>query len=716
MAARWKIEISHYQQFDNDMVTPGIYTPSPYGGYFLDTNSGAGLVDPLSNYANYWLEVNPDEIDGLETFDLSYALKSEGQMSNQDGTNYVFALADSITIKGTPLNGSAAYNFIKFWLIDDAMAPGNSIAVKLTNIECGLVITSLNINVNQIHFDNVSCRIDCDIKEINPAVSCFERTLIDDNHQGWFWEFTTKNHPRFKYCNKVSPFLIILLLSIFNSIMWPMIVLELFINQLINTINNLLGTNIGPFTPLSNVIGEVFEKLFGCKYEHPAPLIRDYFQNVCDKCGLTYNSTEDLFNSPTLSYALNDGEDPVYGTNNPYYNTVMFYPHANRKGMKTGQNDKRWQQQYTPGFTGYSLSEELKRVMNAEWRIYQNEFCLYKKGFGNYINAYATVFDFTSSPDKDLLLNQTFEFEWDEVPRYAYMKAAWAEADAYDTNQANTNERWNSYVDFNRNKNPNFKGEKQNQSQYFAATQFRFDNTERDYLVDGIVSMYGGVNGQAPLGIQQQINAVINQTPKHAILLESMQVEKARLIIWDPSLSGNDDFTNSNSYSSFYTVTGWGVDPTPFTTGFVPLPDAGGYAYPTPDPYYNGPVGAYAASSYTYNHLPQYGTQYWSQYYIYSFPLHFDEMFKYSLYDNLYKQDDPQFIPAMRVVTRCEIKACCDVFDRLGINGSGNIRLNCKVLVPKDEFGGTYDMWIYNIKYSAETNTIELILHTNKYN
>ncbi len=714
---RFKIEISHYQQFDNDMVTPGVYASAVGGGYFLDTNGGIGIVDPLSNYANYWLEIMPDEVYGVEKITFDYRLKSQADMSNPDGTNYIFNVTDGIKVFGTQLNGSAAYNFIKAWLIDDVTAPNNSIAVKITHLDCeNIVITNLNINVNQIKWNSVQCVIDCDMKEVQPYVSCFERTLIDDNHQLWFYEDTIKDHPRFKYCNKVSPFLILMLVSIFNSIMWPMLILEAFINSLIATINGILGTNIDPFTPLSNVIGDVFNNLFGCKYEHVAPLVRDYFQNVCDKCLLTYNSSEDLFNSANLSYPLNDGNDPVYAGTNPYYNTVMFYPHANRKGMKTGKNDKRWQQEYTPGFTGFSFAEELKRIFNAEWRVFNNEFCFYKKGEGNYINAYANVFDFSQAPDSDLLINTFFEFEWDEVQRSAYMRGIYAESDMYDTNQANVNERWNSIVDFNKNKNPNFKGEKDNISDYFAATQFRFDNTERDYLLDGIIGVWGNINGNAPAGIQAQIDAIINSTPIHAILLESMQVEKPRLIIWDPALSGNDDYTNSNSYSAFYTIVNFGVDPSTFNTGYIPAPDAGGYVYPAPDPYYNAPIPPFPYASYSREHLPQYDTQYWSEYYVYSFPLHFDEKFLYNMYDNFYKQDDPQFVPPMRVKTTARLKACCDVFDRLGINGSGNILLNCKVIVPYDQQGNTYEMWIYGIKYEGDTNTIVLDLHTNKYN
>lgn len=721
MANRWKIEISHYQQFDNDMTTPGIYAVSPYGGFFMDTNNGAGITDPLSNYANYWLEVNPDEVNGLDIIQITYKLKSDNELSNPDGTNYVFALVDSVAFFSKADNAGTAYNFIKDWLIDDPTAPNNSIAVKLTHLECeSIVLTDINIGLNQIKWDSDTCLIECDMKEIQPNVSCFERTLIDDNHQGWFWEETTKNHPRFKYCNKVTPYLILLLMSIFNSIMWPFLLLEAMINSMIAAINialNLLGANpIAPFTPVSDLVGDLLKNIVGCNYEHPAPLVRDYFKNVCDKCGLTYNSSEDIFNSTTLSYALNDGLDPVYGTDNPYYNTVMFYPLANRKGMKTGKNDKRWQMQYSPGFTGFSYAEELKKIFNSEWRIYQNEFCFYKKGQGNYINAYALVFDFTTGPDAALLLNNGFVFEWDLVQRSAYMRGVYAEADAFDTNQANTNERWNSIVDFNKNKNPNFKGEKYNISEYFAATQFRFDNTERDYILDGLIGVWGAINGAAPAGIQAQIDAVLGTTPIHAILLESMQVEKPRLMIWDPALSGDDDYPNSNSYSAYYTITNFGVDPTTFNTGYIPDPDAGGYTYPAPDPYYNAPIGIYPYASYSREHLPQYDTQYWDEYYVYSFPLHFDEKFKYNLYENFYKEDDPQYIPLMRITTKCEIKACCAVFQSLGINGSGNIKLNCKVRVPADQDGNYYDMWIYEIKYSAETNSIELTLHTNKYN
>lgn len=711
------MEISHYQQFADDMVTPGVYAAFAGGGFFIDTNAGAGIIDPLSEYNNYWLEVGSNEIIGLEALDLSYKLKSETDLSNFDGSNYDFALSTGLTVFADVTNAKTAYNFIKAWLIDNVTAPNNSIAVKLTKLDCpNIVITNLNINLNQIRWDNKRCAIEIDMKEIQPRVSCFERTLIHDNFQGWFNQDTTFNHPRFKYCNKVSSYLILIMMSILNSALFPFFALEIMVNTIIDAINNITGGNIGYWTPFSGFLADMIYKIVGCKWEHTAPLIRTYFQNVCDKCGITYNSTSDVFNSPVLSYALNDGSDPSYGGNNPYYNTVMFYPRGEIKGMKTGDSQRRWRDAYQSFYTGFILAEELKKVFNAEWRIFNNEFCFYKKGEGGYINLNALVFDFTQSPDADLLINNVFEYEWDEQPRYAYMRGVWAENDALDSNNADVVNSWNSIVDFNLAKNPNFKGEKNNISDFFATTQYRFDNTDRDYVLDGIVGTFGSIYTNLPAAIQIQVDVVLAEVPEHAILLQGKNVEKARLMIWDPALSGNDDYVNSNSYSAFIQVTNFGVDPSTFENGYTPLPDAGGYVNPVPDPYYNHPIGIYAAQSYTYNHLPNYGENYYPKYYIYSLPIHFDEMFKYTLYNNFFKLDDPQFSPPMRIKTTCEIKACCDTFDRLGINGSGLIQLNCKVRVPANNTAGYYDVIIYEIKYSAETETIKLSLRTNKYN
>ena len=91
-----------------------------------------------------------------------------------------------------------------------------------------------------------------------------------------------------------------------------------------------------------------------CNKGHIAPFVRDFIKNVCDKCGLTFQST-----------ILNDATSA-------YYNLVLFSPTGDNGDFNAADNRKDYWAKSVPTYNLVKLLNELGRVFNSKWWIANN--------------------------------------------------------------------------------------------------------------------------------------------------------------------------------------------------------------------------------------------------------------------------------------------------------------------------------------------------------
>lgn len=216
------------------------------------------------------------------------------------------------------------------------------------------------------------CEGDCEIK-VNPISRdttteqrrCFRDTLIYNTSL-----IKNKRHIHVPYCMEVRPnfihdVLIILaaLCAMFiNALLIAIQIIAIFIVIQVAVITLLamaisLGRVKSKFKYLEDVVNllpnmkkSLRKFIYPCYHKHPSPLVRDYIQGLCDKCGITtFQST--ILNSPS----------------SPYYNMVMLTAEM-KKGTEGNVPKGLWSGN-EPIKTGEQLLKDLVEVFNAEYDI-----------------------------------------------------------------------------------------------------------------------------------------------------------------------------------------------------------------------------------------------------------------------------------------------------------------------------------------------------------
>lgn len=204
--------------------------------------------------------------------------------------------------------------------------------------------------------------------EDSKAMDCIKSTLVYDDHNG----FQSQVHPRMVYCDEIRPewlHHVVLSLGVFAMLVLDVLTpvalvvasLVYTVNQIINAINDLIPGD-GPignidfdgqagtdtFQEWLNMRSRIQDVLIGCGRVHPSPLVREYITNVCDKCGLQFEST--ILNNPSSEY----------------YNTVWW-----SAPVEKGTRDDGTTYIYAnrPIETGYSMLRKLRPVFSGAARI-----------------------------------------------------------------------------------------------------------------------------------------------------------------------------------------------------------------------------------------------------------------------------------------------------------------------------------------------------------
>lgn len=668
------------------------------------------------NYGNY--------IDVTNDAGNLYKLKLTWS-AERDNSGFVTpgALQQKKSASGAISFEGDAYKYLKQWLIDDVSAPLNCVDVKIEHEGCGEYLDYTIKSTDLRWCENSICSFDVTLKQKDEALNCIKSTLIADNWQHWFEEGSgiARKHPRFSYCNEQRPngmmvmlwwnmailgmvtsLLLVSLLPVIWIIMGIIWVIVKIVNGIISFINalgaKLKFIDFDPTFPTMEDVLEIFQQMFiesaGCGREHPAPLIRDYIQNVCDKCGVKVDAvTAPIFFAQQITIETSDRG--VITADNPHYNACYMTAMVKRGIRRTeslnlfaphGINTTDY---YIPDnmplHTLDSFLDEVKTIYNAEWRIksvvqngVQVPYLFFQRKDYYLQSAGGYVFDFAANSTDRLKLLQGICFEWNERKTPAFCTGVY-DADAADTCGNEARSFMDGIVSFGSvDENPTFEG-KMDKKTVYGATRFRLDGITMDYVYDAMqVVVNGSFLTPFLAGIFFDFVAKkIEEYGDYALLLKDETCTLPKILIWDgerydnaravkkysgyPVLnysmpSVNPSYNNTNwhvRHPQHTKVRGQGLTIPPFYPGYYTVTDFfGAREVKRPAMLVN-------------------------------YPMYFEPGYYDTLWDWFHWIDDPRLKPVLNQNWTAKIDLCCDDLKGLEVfNDASTIMLGEKVKLP----------------------------------
>lgn len=694
-----------------------------YGAKIIYTGATPATVSVVAGDVpqKEWIDFTNDVDDATKIrLGWSNLRDATGAVNNGAGTTGEFVKR---TTSGSIKLNSAAYEFIKEWCIDHVAAPFNAVEVRLL-MECGN-FERYKISADQIRWceGEFICEFDVTLSQVDPAIQCIQKTVIDDNHLGWFQPQPKdgKKHPRFSYCNEARPNTLIVVVWYLAGILMPMLAILfpmyaaiLIIINVINIIIGVIGTiasllstggvddvewNTIPEYKLSDFMNNLellLAESAGCGREHPAPLIRDYLTNVCTKCGLTIDAvTAPFFFSPTWNVDLitSTGAN-LRGQKNPYFNACYFFAPVTkgvRRFKKLNLFGPTAPQDTTTfyltgnrvGLAGNDFLDQLKGIWNAEWRIKNGKLYFWRK---DWFFDGAVLYDFSQGAEDRKKILEGVCFDWNEIKMPAFTEGLWSKDGvdvAGDMSLAQMNGLGGKgLIQHGKTENnPLFNG-KQNKMVEFGGTRFRFDGSDGDYLYDAMQTVLG--MGFAVLWLPAMIRKVddwLGQYANYAMLLSGETAALPKIIIWD-----------GESYLGAKTVLDTVPTLTPLTTT-EKVPPINPKYNDALTPWYDMhvpqssvlskvatpggvPLGVYKTQTF-YGALVSQNTARLA-----NFPMYFEPNFQGTLWDLFHYIDDPKVNPKLNLNFEVKIEMCCEDVERLKLLGDGSeAELGAKVIL-----------------------------------
>ncbi|MEZ5017001.1 MAG: hypothetical protein R2800_08100 [Flavipsychrobacter sp.] len=522
--------------------------------------------DPFPNdrkFPNYgdWEDVTNDVSD---LFKLKLTWTSERDSS---GVVAPGASQSKKSASGTLTFEGEAYRLLKQWLVDDVSAPLNSIAVKLWHVGCGNYLEYVIKSADVTWCEDAVCTFDVTLKQQEEQFNCIKRTLINDNHKGWFQKQPddNKKHPRFSYCNEQRPngtlvmvwwmagVIMVPTLLFMMPLMLAMNIVFGIINTIIGiiqTIRKLFGGRVDKvdwetipyfnFKKMREAMGAYFVESAGCGREHPAPLIRDYIENVCLKCGVTVNAeTAPIFFDKQMTIETSS-RGKVKLDYNPHYNACYLFAQT-EKGIRRYKslnalrgipnNTDYFLYDNSPLITLDMFLDELKTIYNADWRLKDGKLYFQRK---DWFEKDEYIYDFSKGSSDRFKLLEGICYEWNELKYPAYTKGLYSE-DAADRSGANAGRYTNDYVEHgNADDNPNFEGVRDKTAQ-FGAAKFRLDGADEDYLYDAFqVVVNGSFLTPFFAGLMfDYVGDFIKEYADYGLLLSDDNTTLPKILLWD---------------------------------------------------------------------------------------------------------------------------------------------------------------------------------------
>lgn len=762
--------------YGNDVYYAG---PNPYS-----------LSVVMGSIDNPWIDLT-DYIGGLQNLELDWAAEDLDPSSPALGR---FTPIKGVT--GTLQFEREAYYFLKSHLIDDVAGALNQVEVRITDTSCGNY-TGYVIKSTQLEWCeyNALCVYDLNLKQIEDYTNCLERTVISDNWQGWFQSepLHGKKHPRFGYCIEKRPTWTLVLLWVLSSLLaytvsllytalFPLVLavwairviiygIAVALNFVIGVVNtiidfiNTLGAGIpniptipepdpgpAPVTPVEVFLGWANQmmEVAGCGREHPAPLIRDYILNVCEKCGIVVDDTTvPLFFATTLTETRSD--NAVYTSPNPYYNACYLDARAKR-GVRKFRKINFFEPNADPDTTTYFQPEnapidsgaifldKICKHFASQWWVQVDTLGIPHLYLRKSSELYETtpLYNFgTGAVDRQKIVGGIcYEPQDLKVPAFcSYLypddpadKCSFEVSDFYNGIQS---------VTFNNTTiNPIFNGELNIKSE-IAATRFLCDGSGPNYLYDALQAVYSLVVVGPITFLATELSEKIEQIANYRILLQSETVSLSRIIIWDGDTDNptEPNYLNATAVRDTININGTvhtiGKSGYPATVPGITVPDINPL-YPTMVPDIGGttfvPASVPAWVNWQDNHPPQTSVNMQFPSFpiptgvyavtnifgatlipaaaiLVNYPMYCEPHYKETLWDRFWYIKDPYRQPRLNKRWSVKIQLCCEDIERLRLTGSVNEQMLLKPVILDTPF---YNIGIITrIRVSYKTDNEE---------
>jgi hypothetical protein len=452
---------------------------------------------------------------GGQELDLQNDVTGEGltrlEIRDSDAeSNRVKSVTQSYTLTG------AAYELVAALFIDNLEGKVNEMPVLI--YESGCCDNDVLIFEGRLISDNVKwchkqCSCDVLFEEYTTETAqmdCLKSTLIHDPLLG----FREQQHPRMVYCVDLKPdvlqyfvFLVGAQMNLALFVLYPIVFALQLLNSVLggieSVINSIPGVSIditfdfdgnsatNILQEYQNLINLLNENIVGCGRAHPSPLARDYIKNVCDICGLTFQSS--ILNSPSSDY---------------YNMVVLFAPME-----KGSRNDNVfWINGNELNQSGDMFLDSLKPVFNAKWEIRNSTLFFERKDFFDNGDIFVNYADLEAQN----LIGEKLCLEWRDELRPAYLKCEY-QLDALDVSGNEARAVYNEIIEWNTPYSSLQSGSRDVLLQ-FAPNRFRNDGVAPDTFQ---------IFENIPIvGIPLQGFRKVMTLQKHVTMLP-------RLIIWD---------------------------------------------------------------------------------------------------------------------------------------------------------------------------------------
>lgn len=638
---------------------------------------------------------------------------------------------------GTITFEGEAYELLRRWLVDDVSAQVNGVEVVIEHVGVGYY-RNYRLRYSDIGWcEDASCTFDTNIKQMDERLSCIKRTMITDNHLGWFPKqgekiAPNKKHPRFAYCvEKDSGTLsaiwyllcttvgtmypmITVMATVYNSIAFIINGIEAAVNAIIsivggNPVN--WGFEIITWSDIATFWGSVMSNSAGCGREHPAPLIRDYIYNVCKKCGVTVNAeTAPIFFDQNPLWRTSDprvGDKGEYNAWNPYYNACYFHP-AVRRGIRrydrwdafdnpVFNTEDYWIPDNEPMLTLDMFLNQISPVFNMQWMVHEGKLYINRK---DWFIERQPLFDFRGNGADASRIIEGVCFENTEKTYPAWTKGIWNtdSSDACGSQAAGQNGtgQANAIIEFgNTDNNPNFEGVLDKTVASFGFARFRFDGVASDYVYDAAQMVFNaGITSHIiPLSrafFEAFMEATVQEIDKYnaySILMSGEITSLPKIIIWD-----------GQSYEAAKAWRGYKAGNT--TVDSRPMPPINSYYNSGGTPWHQAKnvdttvTGSKLvfADQRKYNYevyrgmgVPILGMSNPVANHtalLVNYPMFFEHRFRETLWDRFHWIDDPRRTITMNRTFRVKIELCVDALNILKVfNDASEIMLNHNVLL-----------------------------------
>ena len=476
------------------------------------------IVEMQLNCTGGWTDYS-DEVD-VSSLKLSKSLDSnKDPQKNQSSTIEVFG---------------SAYTFVMTNLYTGSNRYSNSICVRITDVLCSSTEYLFKIDNRDIKWcDNSICKLECDLVQYNAVLDCIRRTTIADNYNNEFQDYPVSGnpHPRFRYCDVVKPtFMYGMLVTISNALV-----------LLINSLNVVIASITGIIVWIVNILGGSWsvpsigvgfaEDLLGCSRGFPAPFIRTYVQNVCDKCGVYVDDLQ----APTF-FATSYSEDGgATSYENDYYYLCLLTAYTTKGVDMDGGKDYITLNQ--PSWTLDALLSKVKPFFNARWYLSSDDNLFFerKDRIGELIWGSGNAIDLSGDDATNLLGDVCYKWNGKGKPQRIFYSYG---IDASDNIGNELRKRFNGeYLDTSGN--PNYNESIEENQIEFGAVACILDGQDSAYDENVANALAGAVSGTDYEG---------------CIKTQGDTLALAKLVVWDSLTDIEDARISGVSYDIYGSV------------------------------------------------------------------------------------------------------------------------------------------------------------------